>query len=109
MNTPYKDLIAEIKDEECIGVVLGKMGWEDYNNEIVPNYIKMPIGKLIKLEEAKPFLDYEYNDGYGSPELPCIYAWTPTRIIAVFQYDGSTSFYSIPRNPIDCIPAMVGG
>jgi hypothetical protein len=109
MSKVYDDLLAELKGDMCIGVVLGNMGWGDYGSEIVPNYKDMPKGKLITLEQAKPFLDYEYDTGYGAPELPAIYAWTQDRVIAVSQYDGATGFFSIPRNPIDCLPTMEGG
>lgn len=46
----------------------------------------------------------------GAPECHAITAYTETRVIQVYQYDGSTGVYSIPRNPTGGeVPEMVGG
>jgi len=103
-NTPFEDLLEAIGTEKCIGVVFGEQSWgmED-------EFPDFPIGKVISLEEAKKYLSYKYDTGFGSPELPALYAWTDTRVILINVYDGATSFKSVPRNPIACLPEMIGG
>ena len=95
--------------EPILGVIIGEMGWGDYGSEDVAQYAQQPKGKLLTWEEAKPLLDYEFNDGYGAPGCNAIYAWTKDFVIAISQYDGSTSPFRVPRNPQDCTPEMPGG
>ena len=112
MSNFFDDLLKELKGEECLGVVLGKYGWEsdfDVDDDPDGESVEVPFNELMSLEEAKKYMDYKYSRGYGLPECHSIYAWTPTRVISVYQYDGSTSFYSLPRNPMSCVPSMVGG
>lgn len=105
-----KDLKKWFEEGEVVeGVVIGKMGWGDYNSGVVPGYSGMPRGVVLSWEEAEKLLDFEYDDGYGAPECPAIYVWTNTSIYFVVQYDGSTSLEIVPRNPIDCTPHMPGG
>jgi hypothetical protein len=96
-ETPLNDLLSILGTEECIGIVLS--GFE--NETYIPKELQ---NKLCSLDEVKKYLDYEYDSGYGCADLPAIYAWTPTRIIVVCEYDGSTQFKSIPRNPISVEP-----
>lgn len=104
-----KQWILERADEEPIeAVVIGEMGWGDFASERVPNYDIMPKGKLLTWEQAAPFLDYEFNDGFGAPGCNAIWAWTPTMVIAIAQYDGSTWPYAVPRHPVDAMPTMEG-
>lgn len=93
--------------EPILGVVIGEC--DSYSTSHIPNYDNQPRGKVISWEEAKKWLDYEFNDGYGTPECNAVYAWTDSQVIAVSQYDGSTSPFSLPRNPTDVKPHMPGG
>jgi hypothetical protein len=68
-----------------------------------------PLPNLYTWEEAKKMLDYEFSDGLGSPECHAVYVWGKDRVGFVVQYDGSTSFHWVPRNPIECVPDMPGG
>lgn len=102
-------LLEEAGEEPIEAVVLGEMGWGRYYKEKVPNYDIAPKGKVLTWEEAAPFLDYDFSPGYGAPECQAVYAWTPTKVIAIGQYDGATWPYSIPRHPVDIMPEMEGG
>ena len=105
-----KQWILDVADKEEIeGIVIGEMGWGDYNKENVPNYNEIPKGQLLTWKEAKHWLDYEFDSGFGAPGCNAIYAWTATKVIAICQYDGATNPYSIPRHPINVIPEMEGG
>ena len=101
--------ILEVAEgEPVLGVVIGEMGWGDYGSENVPNYEQIPKGKVLPWEEAKRWLDYEFDRGYGAPKCNAVYVWTTTKVIAITQYDGATSPFCVPRNPVDIMPSMPG-
>jgi len=102
-------ILDEADGEEIIGIVIGEMGWGDCGSDGIPNYDQIPKGKLLAWEEAAPWLDYEFYNGYGAPGCQAIWAWTENWVIAIGQYDGSTWPYKIPRHPIDVMPDMEGG
>jgi len=106
-----KDWIEELAKGEAIeAVVLGEMGgWSDYGGEEVPNYVDCPKGVVLSWEDAIQWLSYEFSSSFGAPGCQAIYAWTATQVISVSQYDGSTTPFSIPRNPVDGMPGMPGG
>jgi hypothetical protein len=106
MSTFREDIKSAAGGEKIIGIVIGDMGWGNYNSEGKPAWVK---GELLKWKDTKEMLDYEYDDGYGSPDCQAITAWTKTKVIFVVQYDGSTSVWAIPRNPIAHMPEMPGG
>ena len=102
--------IEEAANGEVIeGVVIGEMGWGDYGSDAVPGYKQSPKGKLITWQEAVKWLDYEFSSGYGAPGCNAVYAWTATKVIAIAQYDGTTWWYWLPRQPVDIMPSMEGG
>jgi len=90
-------------DEQIEGVVIGDMGWWD------DEPVTWPHGKVVSWDEAKKWLDYDFDSGYGSPNCHAVYVWTASKIILVGQYDGSTFPIWLPRNPIDIMPDMPGG
>ena len=104
-----KWLLDEADGEAIIGVVIGPMGWGDYGSESVPQYDSQRRGEVLTWDEALPFIDYEFSNGFGAPECNAVYAWTESWVIAICQYDGSTSPFKIPRNPSACTPDMPGG
>jgi len=99
-------ILREADGEPIEGVVIGRMDGA-CNEDAVPRYDEMPKGKLLSWEEAQGWLDYEFDEGLGLIECPPVWAWTPTKVIAIGEYDGSTWPYSIPRHPTDGVmPAM---
>lgn len=105
-----KDWIEEMAEGEPVeGVVLGEMGWGDYGSDDVPGYAEMPKNVVLTWDVAAPLLTYEFSDGYGAPGCQAITAWTPSWVIGVSTYDGSTSPFRLPRNPTDHKPDMPGG
>lgn len=95
--------------ERIEAVVIGNMGWTDYNTEYVPNFDSQPREKVLSWDEARKWLDYDWHSGFGAPKCNAVYVWTPTSVIFITQYDGSTNIHSVPRNPVDCEPYMPGG
>lgn len=106
MTTFAQDIEEAARGEKIISIVIGEFGWGGYKSEGKPEWVK---GMVLSWEEARPTLNYRYDDGYGTPECQAIYAWTENWVIAVSNYDGSTHVYSIPRNPVGCMPEMAGG
>lgn len=105
--TNFKASLLDAAEGEPIEVlILGGGGWDDDKVEGWGDY---PQHVLLTWNEALPFIDREYDNGYGAPECPATYAWTPTRVLFVVQYDGSTCISSVPRDPIACKPDMPGG
>lgn len=54
---------------------------------------------ILSWQEARPHLDYQYDSGYGAVDCHAVYAWTPSRVLFISQYDGSTHVTSVPRHP----------
>ena len=97
-------------DEPIEGVVIGAMGWGgDYGSEGIPDYDLIPKDALLSWDEAQKYLRYEFSDGFGAPGCNAITVWTATKVMAISQYDGSTSLFWLPRHPINHTPEMPGG
>ena len=110
MSNLIEWILEETNEYEIEAVVIGELGWGDYGKENIPNYDKQPRQTILTWKEAKSWLDYEFDSGYGSPMCNAIYVWTKNKILFISQYDGATSLNSIPRNPTDEImPTMPGG
>ncbi len=109
MRNLLKWVEGAAEGEPVEAVVIGEMGWGDYGKEHVPHYDPTVFGKVLPWAEAQPYLDYDFDSGYGAPGCQAIYAWTKSWVIFISQYDGSTRCNRIPRNPVDCIPNMPGG
>lgn len=66
--------------------------------------------KVIGRDEALCVLDVDYEAGYGGTDCPPVYAYTDNWIMVIHEYDGSTRWGCIERNPIDdCNPIFMGG
>ena len=50
-------------------------------------------------EEAKPFLNYIYSDGFGSMDCHDITAWSDDYVYYIHEYDGSTTVCRLPKRP----------
>ena len=108
-NWTVAEYLEETADEPILFAVIGEMGWGDYASEAVPNYEKQPKGKVLTWEDARPWLDYETDYGYGAPKHNSVYCWTKNWVLFFSQYDGATNVNCIPRNPVDIMPEMPGG
>jgi hypothetical protein len=102
-------LLEAAAGEHIEAVVIGELGWGGFGHEQVPSYDQQPKNKVLTWAEALPWIDYEFDDGFGAPSCNAIHAWTANKVIFVSQYDGSTSVESVPRNPSDAKPEMPGG
>ena len=85
----------------------GESSWGSYNLE---TWYKVPVGYFGDFKDCpSEILDNEFNDGYGAPGCPGIYAWSENWVFAISTYDGSTDWFALPRFPIDVEPIMPGG
>ena len=101
-------------DQPIEAVVIGGFGWgsigEDEGAYGISEDRQIPADKqgvVLSWEEARPLLDYEYDQGYGAPDCHAITAYTRDLIISVHEYDdGSTGVGGTQRNPVDHEPRM---
>lgn len=103
------DILGVAAGEPIIGVTIGSdSGW---SRRRIDERRKVParFGVLLSWGEAQPMLDYEYDTGYGGVDCDPVYAWTPTRVLFVSQYDGATRVEAIPREPVGLEAEMPGG
>lgn len=111
MKTFADEILDEAGGEPIVGIVLNggrgrRWKYEDGCPNVTPAEL---VGKLVDWPTAKPLLDYDYARGYGGEDCHAVTAWTAYRVIFVGCYDGATWVTSVPRNPQDCKPTMVGG
>jgi hypothetical protein len=107
MSNFKEDILEVTNDEPIEAIVIGQIGWGDYNDKgAVP---KNKMGIVLSWDEAAPMLNYEYDTGFGTPECHAIEAYTASRVIIVSTYDGSTSLTWVWRNPTPGNPSMPGG
>jgi hypothetical protein len=72
-------------------------GWDRSERTAIPPEKK---NVLLSWEEARPMLDYEYDSGFGASDCHNITAWTPSRVLYVHEYDGSTQVLWLERHPV---------
>ena len=101
-----QDILDEAGDEQIEGIVIGNYSTSTYYHEDEPKNVPRR-GVMLTWNEAFPYLDYEYDNGFGTAECHAITAWTTTKVIFVSEYDGATCVVSIPRHPTKHEPAMI--
>lgn len=118
------DILSAVNGEPIEAIVVGAWGgWgavplmrdEDGNIEYEYDEPAEPFpadkrGVVLTWDEALPYLEnWSCYGGYGSPETYAITLWTPSSVLFLSQYNGSTCLNDVPRNPIDHSPHMPGG
>lgn len=63
---------------------------------------------ILSREAGLAKLDEDYDNGYGGADCYPMYAWTPTRIYFIAEYDGATGPNWVPRNPVAIEPSFSG-
>ena len=93
--------------ETILSAVIGS--FNGYEERIQPDRIPAEKrGVVLPWVEARALLDYEYNNGFGGADCHPVFAWTPTRVLFVHEYDGATGVQWVPREPIALIPLFGG-
>lgn len=91
-------------DEPIEAVVIGAHDDDMFNGSDDKPFNDAPIGCVVSWETAKPFLQYEFDNGYGGAECHPVYVWTKTWLFVISEYDGATGPAKFPRNPMDIDP-----
>lgn len=76
--------------------------WMEEDSELwkTPEWVVAPVGTIWPYHETpKEILDYKFYDGFGSPESPCVLAWSKSYVLYISEYDGSQELRWIPRFP----------
>ena len=94
-----EQILREAGEEAIEAIVIGARGWSSLDEN----------APVLNWEEAMPQLDYDYDSDYGGMDCHAIWAWTATRVLFVWQYDGMTGLTSVPRNPQSGNPDAPGG
>ena len=98
-NKTFADDIEEAAGGEPIeAIVIANYPWRPH---VIP---ENQTNTVLSWEEARPLLDYLYDRGFGLSDCNAIYAWTPTRVLFVHEYDGATGVHWLPRSPFACVP-----
>lgn len=96
--------VAAKLHEEIEAVVLGKHDRTRFGDED-----KAPKFTVLTWAEGRPWLDEEYDSGYGGADCRAFHAYTKNWVIFVGEYDGATSLDRIPRNPTAGTEPYFGG
>lgn len=63
---------------------------------------------VLSREAGLAKLDQEYENGYGGADCFPMYAWMPSRIYFIGEYDGATGPNWVPRHPVAIEPQFSG-
>lgn len=105
------DIEHAAKGEPIGAVVIGGGDtWDEkgYDEQYFPKGVP-PLNVPLGWDEARPYLDYEYDPGYGGADCAPVWVYTPTRVLFVGTYDGATWIASVPRQPDKGEPDHIGG
>lgn len=100
------DIEQALNGEVVEGIVLGTRGPLWGRDEALTDR------QVRSWDEVKAQLDYEYDAGYGCEDCHALWIWTPTRVLFICCYDGSTWVSGVPRNPTpggNYTPGFYGG
>jgi hypothetical protein len=105
-SNDWDDAVIRVEAEDEWGTYYGNLddpyGNLDKDDDYEPEAKgwKAPLPYLGPLADCpSSILDVEFTTGYGSPQRPCWTVWMPQIIATCTEYDGSTSFTTIRRNP----------
>lgn len=92
--------------EQIETVVIGRHDCDRYTDDD-----RRPVEQrdvLLSRDAGLALLDVEYDDGFGGADCFPMYAWCAPWVYFISEYDGSTNLSCVPRNPVDCEPALNG-
>lgn len=64
--------------------------------------------RLRSRDDGLSKLNQEYDNGYGGADCYPFYAWMPSRVLFMDEYDGSTGLVWVPRHPRAITPDFRG-
>lgn len=90
MSNFLQDIETVLRGEEVVAFAWQPNRGDKYNYPTEMSYF------TGDWDFIKHQFDYDYNSGFGLADCHAILLWTPTRVIFVAEYDGSTSVESLP-------------
>lgn len=64
---------------------------------------------IFKIGSEENWLDFNFDNSYGSVKGPTFTVWTNNRVYFPAQYDGSEWCDSVARHPDDKVTTHIGG
>jgi hypothetical protein len=99
--------LAEEMERAANGTILFAVIGEDWDQD----HSHPLFGQCLPWSEVRAALDYELDNSDVNADDPAenaVYAWTADRVLFVYEYDGATAIYWVPRNPGPCEPEFSG-
>lgn len=95
-----QDILDALKGEPIEAIRIDETDILDFSNKAADDKVpKDLLGKVISWDIAAPLLDYPYDSDFGSQECHDVMIWTATRVWFIHEYDGTTWFTYVYRNP----------
>ena len=103
-----QEILKMLAEGEVVeGVVIGaKCGcYSDYDDD--DEEYGEPAAPVLTWDEAGPQLQlFSGVGGFGSYGGRKTYVWTNTRVLFISEYDGSSCWNDVPRDPAACVPGF---
>lgn len=95
---------AEIVDEPIEAVMITNFidpihSWEIRDSDPRDAGVKAILDVPLSPEQAREYLNYEYDKGYGSYDNHKVTFWTKSYVFFATEYDGSSGIDYVKRNP----------
>lgn len=77
--------------------------WMEEERDVYPkpSWVVGKCGDVFNYADCpSEILDYEFNDGFGSPDAPAVIAFSKSFILYIHEYDGAENLQWFPRNPV---------
>lgn len=104
--TFWKEIVDYARGEKIEAAIIGSEC--DYGGPYVPRLRPRFLNVVLTPRRAKELLSYKGGCLNGAVSCHPVYIYTTTRVLFVTQYDGHTTFNSVPRNPMNVKVVMPG-
>lgn len=99
MSNFKEDILEAVGHEIIEKIIIGEL--QHYSDDQNAKNRNINFDVPTDWKEVIDYLNYEYENGWGTRECHPIYIYTNTYIYFIREYDGSTAIHRIPRNPIN--------
>lgn len=114
MRDSFAEDIEKAADGPIVAAVIhADQGHVDYSYDPIrkhdPRFVPPGLTRtVLTWEQARPLLDYPYDNGFGVQDCHDVHVWTDERVVYVHEYDGATELEWLPRNPPPAAPDRGG-
>ena len=92
-----EDILKDVKDELNTAIIM--VTSDSDVSEENRKFPKELINKPVMLKDVIDHFDYDFDSGYGGQECHDFYIWTKSKVLFIWEYDGSTHISHVLRNP----------